>query len=87
MILVSCEHCRWTATAPDAETAVHWGDLHSQCVHAQPVSQDYLALADHILDHMVQTDEAKDAETDLLWLNVLTLQDAEFLMSLHILPT
>lgn len=80
-IIVNCDQCNWTIHAPDADLAVHWGNLHQQQMHG--LSPENLSAADAIIDTLL----ADDAATDLLWLNTLTLEDAAFLIEMNILPT
>ena len=94
IVAIACGLCDWKAGASDetgAKLAIEW---HMECAHGVvPVAGpsitgiDYLPLADAILEQWVAEDAARDAETDLLWLNALTLEDAAFLMSMQILPT
>ena len=87
IVAIECGLCAWKGGAADEKAARLAVDWHLETAHGIAPAVDCLALADALLNQWVSEDAARDAETDLAWLNTLTLEDAAFLMSLQILPT
>ena len=81
IVAIECGLCAWKGGAADEKSARMAVEWHLETEHG------YAALADLILDSWIAEDAARDAATDLVWLNTLTLDDAAFLMSMQIIPT
>ena len=81
ILSIECGLCDWKAGAADEKSASLVIDWHLESVHGLS------ALADAIIDDWISEDEAIDAETEKVWRDTITIQDAAFLHALKIIPT